>query len=349
MSCLNFCFFRDEALDDPNTNYKGIDFVTDARNTCPMTVMIFYPVFTYILQALRHSKVKLTWDEDDPERNQITRRTMTKQEIEEANFKAYLASSTSGSDSEVDSPESQKYNAKGRETGKKNASRDKLRALLLGGDDGALPEGWGRGNEDESKDVDMEITFMPALTEVNDKEETTLEKYERKTKEKRKRRKDELKEKVVEKDQSRKGRIDDDFFDADSEEEQKDIVERANTDKGQKKRKDQRGSPILEVASCHESTVGELALLAVSDNPNEEPKHFNLKSVLKAERKSKDKRKRSKKKGEHDDNEIQGDFVIDVKDDRFKVLYEDHTFAIDPSNPQYVSSKFHQLRSMINS
>ena len=293
-----------------------------------------WPVLTSILQALRHSRVKLTWDEDDPERNQITRRTLTKQEIEKADFKAYLASSTSGSESETGGPEPQKSNAKWKE--KEGASRDKLRALLLGGNDDELPEGWGRGDEAELRDVDMEITFRPGLTEVQDRGEgeTTLEKYERKMKEKRKKRKEELKEKIVEKEQSGNG-IDDDFFDAGSEqEEQSDTLEPSRREKGKRKPTDQNRSPVPPSVTRHELTLEELALLAASDNPNAEPKHFNLKAVLKAENKSKRKGKKDRKKGELDDNEIQEDFKIDLKDDRFKALHEDHTFAIDPSNPQ---------------
>ena len=53
----------------------------------------------HIVQALRHSKVKLTWDEDEPERTQVTRRALTRKEIEENDFRAYIASS---SDSEED-------------------------------------------------------------------------------------------------------------------------------------------------------------------------------------------------------------------------------------------------------
>jgi hypothetical protein len=305
-----------------------------------INVVVSYPISSSIFQALRHSKVKLTWDEDDPERNQITRRTLTKQEIEEADFKAYLASSTSGSESESGGPDFWKSDVKGKRNDTKTTSRDKLRALLLGGDD-ELPEDWGRGKEDEPKDVDMEITFTPGLSEAKDKDkdETTLEKYERKMKEKRKKRKEELKEKVVEKVQSGKGDIDDDFFDVPSEEEQNDTVERPKKDKSKKNgedRKDQKVFPNIKIPPHRESTADELTLLAASDNPNAEPKHFNLKSVLKAEKKTQGKEKKGKKKEDRDDNEIQEDFAIDVNDDRFKALHEDHTFAIDPSNPQYV-------------
>jgi NUC153 domain len=289
---------------------------------------------TSILQALRHSKVKLTWDEDDPERNQITRRTLTKQEIEQADFKAYLASSTSGSESESGGPDSQKSNVRRKGKDAKGASRDKLRGLLLRGDDDDLPEGWGRDEKDEARDVDMEITFTPGLSQANDKGkgETTLEKYERKLKEKRKRKKEVLKERVVEKQQDTTGRIDD-FFDAPSEvEEQNHTVERTRKDKVNTRGGDWAASLN---PTRHESLAEELALLVASDNPNAEPKHFNMKSVLKAEKKATRKGKKGKRKGDVDDNETQEGFVLDVNDDRFKAVHEDHAFAIDPSNPQY--------------
>ncbi|KDR84931.1 hypothetical protein GALMADRAFT_107424 [Galerina marginata CBS 339.88] len=289
---------RDEATDDVNTNYKAVEFVTD---------------------ALRHSKVKLTWDDDDPERNHVTRRALTRKEIEESDFKAYLANSSSEEEEEDKAPKKKD----------KKASRDKLRSLLLGGNDDAMPEGWG-DEDGANEDIDMEITFTPGLSKKEQKDETTLEKYQRKMKDKRKKRKDEVKE--VAKDK----KLDDDFFEAGSDDEQKEGDEQqkhlGKTKKGQKKEENDQDPPTRS-----EATAEELALLTASDNPNTEPKHFNLKSVIKAE---KHKKRRKGKKGKtEDDNEAQEDFVVDVKDERFKVLFEDHQFAIDPTNPHFKKTK----------
>ncbi|KAF8922609.1 hypothetical protein CPB85DRAFT_1427899 [Mucidula mucida] len=145
--------FRDEATEETGTQTKSLDFVTD---------------------ALRHSKVKLTWDEDDPERNQVTRRTFTKKEIEEDNFQTYLASSSSDSEQDEDRP---------KKGDRKAQSRDKLRALLLGGND-AMPEGWARDEEggDAGSDVDMEITFTPAFPSRKEAEGRTEERWPTKEK-----------------------------------------------------------------------------------------------------------------------------------------------------------------------
>ncbi|KAF9235036.1 hypothetical protein BU15DRAFT_51866 [Melanogaster broomeanus] len=320
---------RDEATDLPNAPYRAVEFVTD---------------------ALRHSKIKLTWDEDDAERNYFTRRPLTKKEIEEADFRAYIASSSS---SEGESGNESSKREKATENGKKKvtkakgsrkaAERDKLRALLLGGNGDELPEGWdGEEGGEEDSDVDMEITFMAGLSEAkNPEDENTLERYQRKMKEKRKRRKEE---------NSKHGKksagpaLDDEFFGVESDSDRK----QHSSDQSGKKYKSDRNLRDSSPAPTprQPSTKAELALLATSDNPHGEAAHFDMKAVLKSERQSKSKKSRHKSKkreteGDADDgpNETQNDFVIDVKDDRFAALHEDHQFAIDPSNPRFKKTK----------
>ena len=268
---------------------------------------------------MRHSKVKLTWDGDDPQRSEVTRRALTRKEMEESDFNAYIANTSS--ESEPDPEDKPLPSKKGKEI-----SREKLRALLLGGNDEAMPEGWG--DDGAVDDVDMEITFTPGLSDKQTKEdETTLERYQRKMKEKRKKKKEEGTGK-------RDGKqLEDDFFEQASDEEALD--EDVDSDRHSKDRPT-NGKKIVNQKDSGlqpEATAEELALLVASDNPNAEPKHFNIKSVIKAEKQKKRKKGR-KAKGDVDTNETQEDFILDVKDERFKALHEDHQFAIDPSNPQ---------------
>lgn len=156
-----------------------------------------------------------------------------------------------------------------------------------------MPEGWG---DDDKGDVDMQVTFSAGLSESKT-DETTLDTYQRKMREKRKKKKA---------DRDRKTSNNDNFFESDSEREDRRPVARSE----------------------------ELALLASGE---EEPKHFDMKAILKSE-------KKTKRKGKHketnsvEETETQDDFSIDVLDERFKAVHEDHNFAIDPSNPQCVSS-----------
>jgi hypothetical protein len=254
----------------------------------------------------------LTWDQDDPERDRVTRRALSLKEIEENDFRAYVASSTDPSSDEETKPR------------QKTVNRDKLRALLLSGGGNDLPEGWAgskTGDIDGDDDhVDMEVTFRPALSGGKDEDETTIGKYQRKMREKRKKRKEEFKDK-------NKGKLPaDDFFAQSEGEEDSDEPLRggrraAGGEQGDKTRKP--------------STKEELSLLIAPDEPDSGPKHFDMAAIVKSEKNKGKKRKgRRNKTGGDDENELQDNFSIDVKDERFRALHEDHVFAIDPSNPQ---------------
>jgi hypothetical protein len=158
----------------------------------------------------------------------------------------------------------------------------------------------------------MEITFTPGLSKSkNPEDETTLDKYRRKMKEKRKKRKEEK--------PPSKG-VKDDFFDGGSESDEPGEAERPPQTPAEKQRyPDHLDKP--------DSSLGEPAV---------EAKHFDMKSVLKGEKKARLKGKHRRKLAK--DDETQEDFVINASDDRFKVLHEDPSFAIDPSNPRYVNN-----------
>jgi hypothetical protein len=234
----------------------------------------------------------------------VTRRTLSLKDIEENDFRAYIASS---------SDEEYEREAKSM---KKSTDRDKLRALLLEGGGHDLPEGWAGSKPsdlgEDGGDLDMEVTFRPALTGGNDEDETTLGKYQRKMREKRKKRRKDLQERIEGKSST------DDFFAQGEGEEDSDVVSHSAGEA-----KGSRGF----------STKGELSLLVAPDRLDSEPKHFDMAAIIKAEKSTRKKHK-GRKKSDDDENEIQDDFVINVKDERFMALHEDPAFAIDPSRPK---------------
>lgn len=238
----------------------------------------------------------------------MTRRTLSLKDIEENDFRAYIASSSD-----------EEYESEAKST-KKFIDRDKLRALLLEGGSHDLPEGWAGSKPDDlgedGDDVDMEVTFRPALTGGKDEDETTLGMYQRKMREKRKKRRNDLQERVEDTD---------DFFARDGEEEDSD---RVSSSAGGRVKGGQRSE------SRGFSTKEELSLLVAPDRLDSEPKHFDMAAIIKAEKSARKKHKGRKKKNDNDENEIQDDFVVDVKDKRFMALHEDHAFAIDPSHPK---------------
>jgi NUC153 domain len=178
--------------------------------------------------------------------------------------------------------------------------------------------------------ADMEISFTPGLSMTkDDTEETTLEKYQRKMKEKRKKRKEVMKENSKGQNTDGRKRLEDEFLDDGSGESSDDVSQDLRSKKHGSNRNPNK---VTDSGSHPNATPEELALLLASDNPTGAIKHFDMSAVLKSEKKGrrKVKGKKTERKG---DDELQEDFVIDVNDDRFKPLHEDHTFAIDPSNP----------------
>ncbi|EGW30873.1 uncharacterized protein SPAPADRAFT_52069 [Spathaspora passalidarum NRRL Y-27907] len=143
----------------------------EAKDKCTKIPASYRPDSTFITDALQHSKVKLTWDETPKERLTLSSRPLSQKEIDENDFKAYLASDSDGSEEEQD-------------------LKDKYQSLLGNGFSKKF------GKDDEEDDVDMEITFDPGLKdnkeeeegEDKEQEETTIDAYKRKEKERRKRR-----------------------------------------------------------------------------------------------------------------------------------------------------------------
>lgn len=164
-------------------SYQGLDFQTD---------------------ALRHSKVKLTWDADDPHRKTKIQTylagvldkskqkgaTKGRPKVTEDDVAQYLASSSDEDDEEAqgeeeddffEAAEEQDEAARGKK-GKNVSKRDRLRGLLglasgsgTNDADGELEMSWdgeaaGGKKARKTAEGDMQITFAPALTERSAKQ-----------------------------------------------------------------------------------------------------------------------------------------------------------------------------------
>ena len=79
----------------------------------------------------------------------------------------------------------------------------------------------------------------------------------------------------------------------------------------------------------------ELELLMMSDEEGENRQHFNLPSILRAEKNSKRKKRKRKREEEEEETQTADAFKVNLNDQRFKAVYESHLFAPDPSAPQY--------------
>ena len=335
--------FDDEARDEcesiPN-GYKPNDFVTD---------------------ALQHSKVRLTWDADDPARKESVKRAFTgsREAIDENDLKAYLASDTSDSDQQVEELADDGV----PRVSNKAAERRRLRAAL-----GLGEEPVSKSKEKTSAPVgDMQVTFTSGLSSKNGAEsifenkpvaeETTVERYVRKEKERKLRRKEKMKASRA--GESAKAGIDvvpppdsdgkeeveadlgfnDPFFE-DSKAENVAGQAKANRKAAKLARRAERETEKAEEASKR----AELELLMVEDdhgtvNSPQRLAHFDINDVLKSEKASSKKRKGRKSKESTIKTGAQADFKMDVKDPRFSNLYDSHEYAIDPTNPKFKGTK----------
>lgn len=305
---------RDECDKVPD-NYKPVEFVTD---------------------ALQHSKVKLTWDMHPEE---VTRKESIKNafsgsrtDVAENDLRAYLASDSEDEDDE-DEPAADDAEDAPKLT-KKELARKKMReALGLKDEPSEKPSKSGPVG-------DVQITFTPALTEETGRkrdpeEETTAEKYMRKERERKAKRKEmslakrgDAGAEAGEEAQEDLG-FDDPFF---TTEEPKKASKSALHKEERRKKREAREEEEKKNAS--EKAQLELLMTDNQDGDASHLDHFDMNEIVRAEKKKNKKSKKSKKDAEAAAG-LQEDFKMDVDDDRFKAVFENHEFAIDPSNPKF--------------
>ncbi|EPY49412.1 pre-rRNA processing protein Esf1 [Schizosaccharomyces cryophilus OY26] len=264
----------------------------------------------FVTDALQHSKVKLSWDADDPNRKNLIKKAFTSQDLEDLDFSAYVASSES-EDEDVDE------------------LRTRYQKLLNGdGGDEAERNPFEEPGKPEGLNGDMEVTFTSGLDEKEDKggeeDETTIEKYKRKAAERKQRRKElrKVRQEEVNGEKEEDLGFDDPFFQG----------------KGSVKNGKKKSAKPTEVEEDPSSaTKEELEAIVKEDaNDSEHLDHFDMKSILKAE-KSKKGRKQKKKAAELEG--LQEGFEVNVSDPRFEALYSNHNFAMDPTNPHFKKTK----------
>lgn len=274
---------------------EGTEFEDKPRDECTVVPANYQPS-EYATDALRHSKVKLTWDETPAERMKIAARSFSRKEIDNMDVQAYLASDSEDDEDEED----------------KEAKKNMYKSLISGSEYSSVFDDNGK------EEVDMEITFTSGLDEKKQKakadegkEETTIEKYKRQMKERRKK----------------------------HEEKVKTIKSTEDEDDKKTTSKDKKSKGKKTKSNGDDKDTAELELLMAGEE-DDRLQHFNMKDIIRAEKAAKRKSKKGKKGKSGADEEATGpEFKLDVEDTRFKALYEDHDFAIDPTKPQFKKTK----------
>lgn len=312
-------------------------------------------------EALTHSKVRLTWDDDDTTRKEVQKRAFSRAELDENDLQAYIGSDSSDNDS-VSSRKS--VSTADRKMNKREAERQKMRAAL-----GLSEASAGRSKKAKDEPVgDMQITFSSGLNaskgskgvfenEPQD-EESTRQRYIRKEKERKQRRKE--KSKTTRGEAEGEGEGEDDHSGseqdaaptegttaaADEEDPFNDpffndpstaaAVEKTARKADKAKKRAERDAEDAAAASRR----AELELLMADDEANGEGvRHFDMREIEKAEKEARRKGKSKGKKSKKTDDAVKDEFKVEAEDPRFKALFDSHEYAIDPTNPRFKSTQ----------
>ncbi|KAF2164796.1 hypothetical protein M409DRAFT_24701 [Zasmidium cellare ATCC 36951] len=297
-------------------------------------------------EALTHSKVRLTWDDDDPSRKEVQKRAFSRAEMDENDLQAYIGSD----DSDADSVSSRKSTAEDRKAKKKEAQRQKMREAL-----GLFAEPTKAKKGQDEAVGDMQITFTSGLSGGKDgkavfenepqDEESTRARYIRKEKERKQKRKEKLKtrdgpaEEESADEQQQAGADDgadddpfnDPFF---NDPELASKQEKAAKKAARKAKQDAREAQDAEA----EARRAELELL-MAEEDGEGVRHFDMRELEKAQKAAKRNKKGKKGKKAGAEAEEKDDFQVETQDPRFKDLFESHEFAIDPTSKLYKGSE----------
>ncbi len=228
------------------------------------------PKHEMVTDALQRSAVKLTWDQDDPDRKRLTRANLSREAMEEADLRAYLAS-----DSEENEQDEGEGDNKGlTKTFSKEDKIAKYRALLL---ESKKENVFGRKSQD--KNEELNITFTSGIMKQESESESE----------------DDLKQ--------------------DFNEERVAVF-------------DEEGNLVSSVDD------------ATSKKSKKPAKPGKEQFVLEKDWSKQKKGKKMVRKRERDEEESK-EFSINLQDERFKAVFDEPAYAIDPT-----ASNFKRTKSM---
>ena len=248
---------------------------------------------------------------------------------------------------------------------KKDLERRKMRSLL---GLSAEPPSRSKKAKDADAEGDMQVTFSAALTSNGDKKsvfentpeeakETTIEKYVRKEKERKAKRKEKMKaarDGGAQPDTINKSDVSETEANGDLGFDDPFFAGKADKDASKSKRKkDNRDKPrhgdphdtddANSDSDISHTTTNNGDLDAQADE-DDGIQHFDMRALTRASRPSLHKKPGKKRKLTQRDKEAleqaqKDTFELDVKDERFRDVFERAEFAIDPSHPRFVRTE----------
>jgi len=289
-----------------------------------------YEPANFMNTALQQSTVRLTWDESDHKRMESTMKQFTKEDLENMDFKDYIASS---SEDELDDKKprlTSKIVASDDEDASENEDEEEIRIRkyrLL------IQEIEAKEKNEEEDGENMEVEWNDVKTTKDEKSDNDGSGDNHDGDDSDVGNDDLISGDDDSNDDEKNednGGFDDPFF-KDTKSTKK-STEKKEKKIRKKKKKNLQKEEVLDEEGQKKKNELELLLL----DEAEDKKHFNLKDIMEQEKIKKSKKKRRKNKG----TEVEEDtFKMDVDDNRFNALYTSHLYAIDPSEPHFKKTK----------
>jgi len=313
---------------------EDMTFDLEAHNTADGTGDVGgYRPKNFTTTALQQAKVKLTWDETNPDRLHVIQRAFNKDDQESMDLGIYLASSDSDSGDEKRDTRQKRLPVGKNESDEGESSENEggiLKYKTL------LREIEESEKKKDDNDVHLEITWGMGLKEkaeslikdkMNKKEITPWQQYIIQKKEKKRQKREEKKEKTQKGNEDETPYSDDeipsdvDLNDPFFKQDIREVAGNQNTAKNAKKQE------ILIENEEDEQKKAELELLLMDGDDSKH--HFSLKKLLKEDKKKKKKSANDNKDG----------FQINVEDARFSAIFNSHAYNIDPSESNFKRTK----------
>ncbi|XP_011497113.1 PREDICTED: ESF1 homolog [Ceratosolen solmsi marchali] len=297
--------------------------------------LVKYKPRQFITTALQQCKVNLTWDETNPERQEITQKLLSKKfdDLDKNDIQAYLANGSS--EDEVED-QVKKQLEKIECTSSHGTTIDKYKLLL---------NSIKQAEEDtQNREIALEFTWGLDVKKKTDKvvkeksKKTDLTPFQQYL--------DKLKtRKVIKKKQKRKNYSEDNVVDISNLNHEfinrnvnnSNFSEKLNIQPKLIKQKDAIVSEDFKNKEKIEQS--QLELLLMDENEESNKFHFNMKTIeLESLKKLKKKNLRKRRKDLKKDAS-KDEFEIDVRDSRFNALFTSHHYNIDPADPHYRKTK----------
>lgn len=303
-----------------------VEFDDEPKDVCEeMPDKSDYKPRLFFTSALQQGKVDLTWDETDIDRKEWSLKlfnTDKQKNISEHELKKYVAFSSESEESDEQSDIDEIAASNGSSKNKVDLYKSLLNEINQ------------KEEETKKKQVAMEYSWSLGDTSKNHDEDDNLTPFEKQMEAKKKKK---LEKKSKKKQAEEKTYDSSDFEDIDMNDPF--FAEEFENDEFEKPKSLMKKSKSITPETNEEAEAAAKELKLLLDDGNDDNRHFSLKKIQNSEKSEGKKKKRKIKKHKGGEDQVIDNFKIDVDDDRFKAVFDQADFNIDPTSSSFKKTK----------